>query len=538
MTEQRNLVYRITFRSPALFPLGTGDPNAPDTAFHVPGSALRGALANHWLSAHPEVQDAADHPEFRRLFLDGSTCFLNGYPATLDGDRMLPAPHSLFHAKRDGIEGGVVDAAAYPDKPPGSEFVSAQAELGFVRWSSGTLSIGRPAMIEDMHQVRDREKGRPGDGDIFSYPAVTSGESFIAAIVTQSREDEETLRGLLVERPLRLGRSRHARYGARAEVEILDRPGWSEVRGAWSDSPPEELVVTLLSDYIGRSPESGQIQPGAFVEELRTALGCDELEPLRTYASHRVVHGYHGHGRVGRSSVPALAAGSVFVFSRPDTIEEPEDPDDVRVLHLGERRGEGFGRVALDWHGSSETGDPEERVRPINALTRGIALATEEDESFREVRNRMLTQWLDEQIPRVAHDLTLKDGHRSWPSPTVIAALRNAVVRMEEPPGGGRSMSMKKAIGSKACDQLRSTWVFIPSARQAPTPLFDLIEGLRGNGAPRQVMALLSGQEPPKLFEGVIPEEAAMARLALRLADALLERARRLAVKSGGEVSS
>ncbi len=72
----------LTFTLHALEPLLItrleGDPNSAVSYPYVPGSTLRGALIGQL--PKERRQRLAIEPGDRRLFIDGSTCYLNAYP--------------------------------------------------------------------------------------------------------------------------------------------------------------------------------------------------------------------------------------------------------------------------------------------------------------------------------------------------------------------------------------------------------------------------------------------------------------------------
>ena len=75
------LTCRLELLEPLLATSLAGDPNSETTCDYLPGSMLRGALIARYaahINANPASINTTD-PEFARLFLDGSTRYLNGY---------------------------------------------------------------------------------------------------------------------------------------------------------------------------------------------------------------------------------------------------------------------------------------------------------------------------------------------------------------------------------------------------------------------------------------------------------------------------
>ena len=105
----RVIVYRITLLAPTLVTAIQGDPNEGVAFDYIPGSTLRGAIIKKYLRSNNQTElDAAD-PQVRRLFFDGTTRYLNGYPLDRLGQRSLPTPLSWQHEK--GNETGIFDFA-------------------------------------------------------------------------------------------------------------------------------------------------------------------------------------------------------------------------------------------------------------------------------------------------------------------------------------------------------------------------------------------------------------------------------------------
>ena len=100
--------------------------------------------------------------------------------------------------------------------------------------------------------------------------------------VTVSAADEKAaeksvveIRDLLRDQVF-LGRSRLAGYGGKAGFELFGVPKTREYQGkeVWDKNlvQGDEFRVILLSDYIGRDPVTGQVDPASFIPHLLNAL--------------------------------------------------------------------------------------------------------------------------------------------------------------------------------------------------------------------------------------------------------------------------
>ena len=341
------LTYEIRALEPLLITRLEGDPNSSVSYSYVPGSAVRGALANRYLLS-PGF-DLARDPDGRRLFFDGSTRYLNAYPLDRRRYRTLPAPLSWLREKDAELQGGVpiydfsVEVADYLDQPKG---------LGeHFCWLDGEeVEFTKLREQINVHTARDRVKGRAtkDEGDVFRYQAIAVGERLGGVILISEQEDAKTLKDLLNDGDLWLGGSRSGGYGRVHIEKVQEVQNWTETGTPPTNlEPGDKLVITLLGDAILRS------QDGAYADNLT----ADQLPaPLkgaiwRQMAFKRVVPvgGFNRKWGLPLYQVQAVQAGSVFVFDVKETISAT----DLRKLEaegIGERRAEGFGRVAVNWH--------------------------------------------------------------------------------------------------------------------------------------------------------------------------------------------
>lgn len=117
--------------------------------------------------------------------------------------------------------------------------------------------------------------------------------------------------------------------------------------------PPEQrlnqqgLRVTLLSDLILRNSCGQYVVDTETVTEILSEALEVSLSSLKSYMGSSFVGGFNRKWGLPLPQVQAIAAGSVFVFENVDF-----DIERVRALEFegfGERRNEGFGRVAINW---------------------------------------------------------------------------------------------------------------------------------------------------------------------------------------------
>lgn len=371
------LTIHLYLQSPLLISqLGGGDPNSSIGFHYIPGSTLRGAIISRYLNG--QDTDAAD-PDFQRLFLSGSVRFLNGYPLAANGRRSLPLPLSWQRQKdvkttvaRDWAIGkpgtgrqAETSTAQMAEQSPGqtseqkSDTDQAWKGIGdrkFCYLQGSKAELSEPTMQINIHIAReDRQRPTADGAAIFRYDALAAGQCFAAMIVAEDAADLQTIKSLLPDGTrLPLGGSRSAGYGwvvVHYPEGDEDQP-FTEPETEWyaaiediaTMAPPKKLIVTLLSDTLIQDPETG-----AYGADLKAVLGVDAEE--RFVRLHKV-GGFNRKWNLPLPQAEAIRAGSVFVYPYSASLQD--------TLHklvekgVGNRRVEGFGRIAVNWHQSAE----------------------------------------------------------------------------------------------------------------------------------------------------------------------------------------
>jgi CRISPR-associated protein Csx10 len=125
---------------------------------------------------------------------------------------------------------------------------------------------------------------------------------------------------------------------------------------------------------------------------LAAMLQLPDLKPERCYQSLHLVGGYNRKWNLPLPQTWAIEAGSAFVF--PAGSFAPEELRRLAELGVGERRAEGFGRLAVNWQSYHELSwkksDPPETER--------IELSEESKALARQMANRRLRLWLDQRL--------------------------------------------------------------------------------------------------------------------------------------------
>lgn len=436
----RYLPYTLSLRAPAVLTSLGGDPNSSRTLPFIPGSALRGAAAH---ALGDPGGDADRQQQFRRMILDGSVRFLNAYPRAAER-RTLPSPVSLRIDKTvagvNADEIKVWDLAAFSGQPDKDE--AAWPELTLAALPDPFVSIGaaqplrvQPGRGSRIHQQRDRSRGRAWKGvpngietphgAIFAFEFLEAGQEFDGLIQIRvasaavCEEIAEAIRAALAG-PVLLGRSRRGGYGGNATI-VWGNPREREVEGQGlvrRDLGANILFCALLtSPYVGRNPDSGQIDPTHLARELVEALG-DRVAIVRRRWTFELVGGFNRKWRLELPQALTCAAGSVLVLRTTAPIP---CVDLLALEHagLGERRVEGFGRVVF-------IDAPAERTilrqAPVRAVPSPVG---DPPDAVRFAERRILVAAVERVIAEEA--ARLARSAESPPAASLLGRLRNAL---------------------------------------------------------------------------------------------------------------
>lgn len=380
----------------------SGEENSSSAYGFIPGAMLRGALIAQYQRAHPDTHLAAD-ADARRLFFDGATRFLNAYPLLPETQtRMLPTPFAWYVLKSQIDDeratifdfGVHEDATLDPIKNLKIEFCAREPEVAQLYTTRRQINV---------HNVsEDRLRKQAGSSNVYRYEAIAAGETLCAAMVADSLDDLRALQALLPE-ALLLGGAHTAGYGRVAISDIQIREHWREYDPDEQnqDTLADGVIITLLSDTIVRGTD-GQC-PADFDDALARALGLNKLQHKRAYQCVRVVGGFNRKAGLPLSQDWAIQSGSVFVYCTSDLAI-----DRVCALEtqgIGERRAEGFGRLAVNWHARAKfTRQPYSERR---VSTRSITLASDSQKLAQRMAQRRLRTLLDQRLVHAVNQKNL-----------------------------------------------------------------------------------------------------------------------------------
>jgi CRISPR-associated protein Csx10 len=427
MTVTRLYPFILTLRTPALLAGVDGDASGARTLPYIPGSSVRGALAR-------ALTEAGREAELDELVLSAAVRYLHAYPQA-GGARAYPCPLSLRSVR--GEPGRAYDLSAFPSDGqswPGEPLKGAPG--AFLAVEGGRLTPVWPAISTRVHHQRDRQAGRAtrDQGALFSYGALDAGQEFAGLIAVNGADADtcEALRarvGGALGGELLVGRSRRAEYGGGARLQW--RPALEREFGGHAESLTTDLRsgdafrLLCLSDVIVRARDTGQLDPAALSSEIIGAFGDRVVldsggGKQAVFSEVQMVGGYNRTWGLPLPQAAAARAGSVLCLRATDELPLA-DVLALEAAGLGERRTEGFGRVAFLRPATAaaitvgETRDARPRVqvwRPPEPVP-DLVLQLEE---------RLLADAVLLEISRVAANLD-PDSDR-LPRPSLLGRLR------------------------------------------------------------------------------------------------------------------
>lgn len=405
--------YRINLLEPTLVTALDGDPNSAMAFNYLPGSVLRGVVIGKYLRTKNLATDQLDatDPEARRLFFDGTTRYLNGYLLDRQHKRTLPTPQSWQRKK--GEETPLYDFAVESPDPLGKEQWQSTAKP-FCTLTEDHVRLVQPDHHITVHTARNRRFGRPQDprrvrkgedpGAVYRYDALAAEQTF-AAIILCDDTDTNVLKSLLTGE-VTLGGSRSSGYGRVRFENAKEEGAWREIDGSLVSDVADQLIVTLLSDALLRDG-TGQfvVDPAAVTAVLSVRLG----EPLHLQQAFLRGHTIGGFNRKWGVPLPqslAVQMGSVFVYDAPSG--NVAKLQELEMQGIGERRAEGFGRVAINWH-TEEKWEVEGPIPPPPPSAIAIPVNTAGERIAKRMTERMLRQRLEERLVVAANAFTLSN---------------------------------------------------------------------------------------------------------------------------------
>ncbi len=420
------LVLDLELLEPVLvMDVGGGDPNSAESLPYIPGSTIRGALIARYLGTETINlhTDATRAETFQRLFLNGAVCFLNAYPKTKSDQRALPTPLSWHMKKRDRTL--VYDRALdEPQIGPDERLIGVKRPFCTLLNAESILKarLYEPEFHINIHTAReDRQHVTAGESTVFRYRSLAAGQVLRSVVLAQSADDLIAIQTLIPSGGtiLGLGHSARAGYGRVRVLKVTPSPSQT----AWTEYLPvgnvgKDVVVTLLSDALIRDPHTG-----AYASTLEPIL---KRGAKAAFVKTHIVGGFNRTWNLPLPQAQAIQAGSVFVYESDDTLLK--NLHDLEKSGIGERRAEGFGRIAVNWHGAAQAQAVDASMSHVHLTwTETDTLQADSARLAETMVKRMLTEKLDRALVQAVNRLSIDVSNQ--PQNTQLSRMRVIVRR-------------------------------------------------------------------------------------------------------------
>lgn len=358
------------------------------TLDYVPGSSLRGAVAAHYLQ---EAGTATD-PQFHDFFLGEQISFPDLWPTRGRGQPTYVTPATARACKRyspeeqpESVSDSLLRLAladesrdVQPLKDPKWENCPAKVCQGKNR-REGRLSEYYVQLVPEYVGVKARQRMLTGTsinrptktvqpGMLFAQRVLEEEQFFLGRVQVWGERGRDQLAALEGWLPpgtrLQIGYGRSRGLGSivvdgwdtpPVEPDLRDR--WDTfnraIRELWQhyDYPAamKYFSLTTQSHLVLRDACGQPVTALAGRDDVETLLGLPGVELCRHVICPAVVMGWNAAQGRPKTDAPAIGRGSVLLFRvAPEKEGEMlERLIEIEAEGLGERRGEGFGRVRV-----------------------------------------------------------------------------------------------------------------------------------------------------------------------------------------------
>lgn len=380
------------------------------TQRHLPGGAIRGALAAAWMRRHgqPDVDPAG---------FDRDITSLRVGPGLPQAGVQEPLSAMVCKYRQQAQCSAVAHDLAFDEHAGQCRVCGGPLELSRGGWRGVSVeTVTRTALDADE---------RAAAGKLYRREALTPDQVFVAEAYGDLSWLPED--GLAVRIGGRRSVGGQARVTARRE-----QPGQPDVSGS-------SLVVRLTSAAVfagvgGR----GSLLPGR--EDLSRLVPPDAEPPLllRSWTRPEPIGGWNAAAGLPKSAEVAAAAGSVFVldYGRAAT---PQDALRAQEQGLGIRRSDGFG-----WLTTSRWQPPAPAPTTTRNATEDVAVTVLADDLARLGRplTRRAAAWLEQGL--TADELLRRSSYSG-----LVPEARHAVDAVLAVPQGQRQ-SLLVALAARS----------------------------------------------------------------------------------------
>jgi hypothetical protein len=354
--------------------------NHMETASHVSGSMLRGALAALWETARLGDRDFLD------LFCRGKITFhgLFPIPSGDEGENFIAKRRFPY---RMPLSAFVCKYHPPATEDPGHPYVDAVFQLNTRKCLACKAPLkqckapeyyyrnddpnSEPKPLEPRKEVylyhgAERATRRARTAALYSYSSICNGEQFIGWL-SGAPADLEKFMELF-------NKSFHVQHDSNDEYSFKLRVGIGKKRRGFLHTRmklfPEEadfrpafvingrvLVVVLQTPaivYDNLFRPVTDLDAQTVFRDMLQNYPLKDNQPFKRFSARVVVDGWSNVYRLPRKPDQALSAGSVFAYKLTNEVgkgQEKDFADKLKVLQavgIGERRNEGYGQILVN----------------------------------------------------------------------------------------------------------------------------------------------------------------------------------------------
>jgi len=340
----RRWTITIELTDDVVFSRSSATAGAHETLRHVPGSALRGAVASTlYRSLRPD--------EAWSIFHSGAVRFGCGMPVTPGSKPAIcvPAPSSLHYLKAEGR--GAARAGGKDGLFNRIERGRPTGQLEQLRnvWLGPDCAWVEPARRSATRTAIEPGEGRAATGQLFTYEGLCAGQRFAAQVEIDDGVPAD-LADRVVEAltgEVRLGRSSAADYG-RARTNAVEKDPFAPWRKEVSVERGR-IVVLCLSD-ICVTDACGA--PARSLEPNQFCLDGGTVDWGSSFLRHRSFAPFNAALRSFETERVVIEQGSVIVFD-----EAGYAGQSLACVGADRESGYGLSWIAPDWLSSAGLGD-------------------------------------------------------------------------------------------------------------------------------------------------------------------------------------
>lgn len=355
--DQSPVEIRYTITNTAPLMISQGSDNISET--YIPGRMILGALATAFLAEGHSAEDST----FRELFLNGRTTqFLNAYIADDRGERCYPVPGYINRLKKTKLYVNVerihevskenADRNQIPQeyRPDGGNQPKRLTEV--------YCSIDEQHKIHQKETIRSltyhhrhENKERKQEVQLYPHLEIAEGQHFVGVIRT--KKAYESLVRALLEKGMRLGKSRNAQYGT-CVVQVAEDS--APRRQKVTVSAGNDVLVSLNAPAIITQNGQEAIQYEVVYQRVAEDLGISNIiddahykgkeDAYYSILDTRLIYGYQSAWNLRRTPVAAISEGSVLVYHIVDDLPEERTIDCSKMV--GECQLEGYGEIHIE----------------------------------------------------------------------------------------------------------------------------------------------------------------------------------------------